>query len=330
MTMWMVRAGRGGRWTEDFISKGVVGLGWHDVGDSTGFATKAELGAAMRRAYPEFSGGTANSGASQLWRFRTELKVGDEVITYDAGTRRYYVGIVSSEARYEPGEIEELTLQRAVEWQTEQVSRDDLSDDARNRLGSTLTLFKIPDRTADELRRLAEGRILESTTTSDQQDEEPDAFEGVAEEATLRIADRISTLDWYSMQRLVAAVLRAMGYRTEISPIGPDRGKDVFASPDGFGFEQPRIAVEVKHRRGEKMDAPAIRSFVGGRHKDDRGLFVSTGGFTREAYYEAERSNIPLKLMTLDDLARAVVDNYERFDSEGRALVPLTRMYWPA
>jgi restriction system protein len=47
------------------------------------------------------------------------------------------------------------------------------------------------------------------------------------------------------MQQLVAGILRAMGYKTQISPPGVDRGKDIVASPDGFGFEHPRIVVEV-------------------------------------------------------------------------------------
>lgn len=79
-----------------------------------------------------------------------------------------------------------------------------------------------------------------------------------------------------------------MGYKTRISPQGSDRAKDIIASPDGFGFEQPRIVVEVKHRK-ETMGAPEIRSFLGGRHKDDKGLYVSTGGFTTQARYEAEK-----------------------------------------
>ena len=135
-------------------------------------------------------------------------------------------------------------------------------------------------------------------------------------------------MEWHQLQELVAALLRALGYRTKVSPQGADRGKDIFASPDGFGFELPRIVVEVKHRRGQTMGAPEVRSFLGGRHKDDRGLYVSTGGFTREAYYEAERASIPVTLMTLDDLARAIMDNYEEFDTLGRSLVPLTRVYW--
>lgn len=329
MTMWMVRAGRNGRWIEDFVSKNVVGLGWHGVGNSLQYASKEEIFDAMRNAYPDMSEGTAASGASQLWRFRNEVAVGDAVVTYDAGAREYYLGKIISDPRYQAGEIEELTLQRSVEWWPEQVDRDMLSDDSRNRLGSTLTLFKVPADTETELTAKAVGQpqpIIQSPI----EDEVIDPFSEVIEEAALRVADRISRLDWYNMQRLVAALLRAMGYRTEVSPVGPDRGKDIFASPDGFGFEQPRIAVEVKHRRGEKVDAPAIRSFVGGRHKDDRGLYVSTGGFSRDAYYEADRSNIPLKLMTLDDLARAVIDNYEGFDSEGRAILPLTKLYWPA
>src|SRR5690606_21526251 len=138
----------------------------------------------------------------------------------------------------------------------------------------------------------------------------------------------ISALEWSAMQELVAGILRAMG-KTRVSPAGPDRGKDIVASPDGLGFESPRIVVEVKHRRGA-MGAHEIRSFVGGRHKDDKGLYVSTGGFTKDSHYEAERASIPLTLMDLDDLADTVTEYYERMDPEARALVPLTRVYWPA
>jgi hypothetical protein len=57
---------------------------------------------------------------------------------------------------------------------------------------------------------------------------------------------------------------------------------------------------------------------------------VSTGGFSKEAKYEAERSNIPLTLIELDDLATLVEQHYENFDANGRALIPLTKIYWPS
>ncbi|MDC0946604.1 restriction endonuclease [Nitrospinaceae bacterium] len=43
------------------------------------------------------------------------------------------------------------------------------------------------------------------------------------------------------MQELVAGLLRAMGSKTKVFPAGPDQGKDIIASPDGFDFEIPRI-----------------------------------------------------------------------------------------
>ena len=144
-----------------------------------------------------------------------------------------------------------------------------------------------------------------------------------------RIKDQVSALDWDDMQELVAGILRAMGYRTQVSPPGADRGKDIMASPDGFGFEHPRIVVEVKHRK-EQMGSQAIRSFLGGRHKDDRGLFVSTGGFSKDAYYEADRAAVPLSLWTLDSLVRTLVEHYDSTDSETKRLVPLKRLYIPA
>jgi restriction system protein len=329
MTMWMVRAGQGGRFADEARTRKIVGLGWDGIGDPNSFESKAMLVLGVKSAYPEYSEGTAASSASQLWRFKTELKIGDFVITYDSGARHYLFGKIASEPRYSPNDVEEFAFQRSVDWSDQRVSRDALSDDARNRLGSVLTLFKVPPEIEQEIIALAKGITPVPTDALLLTEEAVDPYAKIDELAVLRVADRISGLDWQTMQRLVAALLRAMGYKTVISPDGPDRGKDILASPDGFGFEHPRIVVEVKHRKGQ-MGAPEIRSFLGGRHKDDRGLYVSTGGFTREAHYEAERSNIPVKLMSLDDLARASMEYYETFDSEGKAILPLMRLYWPA
>ena len=77
------------------------------------------------------------------------------------------------------------------------------------------------------------------------------------------------------------------------------------------------------------MGAPELRSFLGGRHGDDKGLYVSTGGFSREARYEADRASIPLVLLDLDELVKEILRHYENMDTEARALIPLTNIYWP-
>jgi restriction system protein len=57
---------------------------------------------------------------------------------------------------------------------------------------------------------------------------------------------------------------------------------------------------------------------------------VSTGGFTKDAHYEADRADVALTLVTLPKLRQLVVDFYEKLDAETRAMVPLRRLYWPA
>ena len=131
-----------------------------------------------------------------------------------------------------------------------------------------------------------------------------------------------------AMEEFVAGLLRALGYRMVVSPRGPDRGRDILATPDPRALEDPRIHVEVKHRRG-KADTAMLRGFLGGRGPGDRGVFVSTGGFTCEAEYEADRAAIPMRLMTLDDLVRLLLAHDDAVDTETRAMVPLRRLHWP-
>lgn len=131
------------------------------------------------------------------------------------------------------------------------------------------------------------------------------------------------------MEHLVAGVLRSMGYKTSMTSTGSDGERDIIASPDGLGLESPLIAVEVKHRK-EAMSAPALRSFIGGLRNTDSGLYVSTGSFTKEAVYEADRAIMPIKLLNLDQFVRLIVDNYDNADMDTRAILPLVRIYWPA
>ena len=120
-----------------------------------------------------------------------------------------------------------------------------------------------------------------------------------------------------------------MGYRTHVTPPGADRGTDITASPDGLGLEEPRIFVQVKHQTGTAMGADEIRSFLGGRRSGDKCLYVSTGGFTKDAKYEADRSTVPLTLISMPTLRDLLLQYYENLDAPTRTLVPLQRLYWP-
>ena len=326
MAMWKVNAGRGSRFAGTFVERGIVAVGLHQDTDFSTCRSREEIARLIEANHPDRTERQVSVGASQLWRFLDEVVVGDAVLVYEPENRLYHVGMIGGAAEYRPGIVPDLPVVRPVAWQGT-VARDCLSTSTKNSLGAILTIFRVPEEAEREVKRADNGS--QPLVHAEEPEKAADPFADIGELALERVKDRINSLSWDDMQRLVAAMLRALGYRTLISPAGPDRGKDIIASRDGFGFERPRIVVEVKHRRGQ-MGAQEIRSFLGGRHADDRGLYVSTGGFTRDAHYEAERASTVTHLMTLDELARTLVSQYDGLDEEGRRLLPLTKIYWPA
>lgn len=271
----------------------------------------------------------------QVHRFGSVMQTGDDVVTYSPEERLYHIGSVTGGCIIEDttGDDEhDSRYSRPVIWRTV-ASRDKLADTSKNSLGTIATLSQIGDDVFADLTAAAgtsddspsaPAQAADNETTDDDETRRITANEGIE-----KIKDRIVALSWEDMESLVAGLLRAMGYRTTLTSKGGDQGRDVIASPDGLGLTYPRIIVEVKHR-GNPMGAPAVHSFIGGLHDSDKGLYVSTGGFTKEALYEAERARVPVTLLNLDQFARVFVDNYETTDLETSALLPLTRIYWPA
>lgn len=241
----------------------------------------------------------------QVHRFGSVMQTGDDVVTYSPEERLYHIGSVTGGCIIEDttGDDEhDSRYSRPVIWRTV-ASRDKLADTSKNSLGTIATLSQIGDDVFADLTAAAgtsddspsaPAQAADNETTDDDETRRITANEGIE-----KIKDRIVALSWEDMESLVAGLLRAMGYRTTLTSKGGDQGRDVIASPDGLGLTSPRIIVEVKHR-GNPMGAPAVHSFIGGLHDSDKGLYVSTGGFTKEALYEAERARVPVTLLNLD------------------------------
>lgn len=335
--IWFVRAGRESIYAEDFIQKKVVAIGWVELGELPNEITKSNLLQRYKETYPDAKEGRAQSGISQILRFMHEIEIGDAVMTYDRDKQMYYLGVVSSDCIWRPELIVDLPRARKVEWRS-QIHRSHLSSDTRNTLGAIMTLFLVQDKAAAEIQgacisiqqepaKIDVSPTIQKTAMADQKEREREVQAELLEKSEQAIEDRIVSLEWDQVQELVAGILRAMGYRTTISPRGSDRGVDIFASPDGLGLEEPRIFVEVKNRPTTSMGAQEIRSFLGGRSARDKCLYVSTGGFTKDARYEGDRANIPIMLLGLVDLRKLFLEYYEKMDEEARSLIPLKRVY---
>ncbi|NPU11768.1 Mrr restriction system protein [Bradyrhizobium sp. 83002] len=156
-------------------------------------------------------------------------------------------------------------------------------------------------------------------------------FEDAKEKARAEIDEYLDTLSGYEFQDLVAALLEGMGYATSsVSKPGADGGTDILAYTDPLGAQTPHIRVQVKHRdqAASREDVAALRGIMRGDR--EIGLFVSSGGFTREARREAGIGAVHIELVDLDRFLMLWQQHYGKIPEAKRSKLRLEPVYFLA
>ena len=154
-------------------------------------------------------------------------------------------------------------------------------------------------------------------------------YEQAEEQAWSEIEAHIRTMAPFDFQDLVADLLKALGYHIAwVSPPGKDGGVDIIAHTDPLGTQSPRIKVQVK-RVSQKIDLQTLNSFLAIIDADDVGLYVSTGGFTRDAEETARRqTGRKITLIDLERLFDLWVEAYGKLGEKARRRLPLSPIYF--
>lgn len=144
-----------------------------------------------------------------------------------------------------------------------------------------------------------------------------------------QVRSHLSKVDPYELQDIVAALLEGMGYHVSWSaPPGKDGGVDVIAFNDPLGTSGPRIKVQVK-RWESKVPLDDVRSFISLLGTGDIGVYVSTGGFTKDAEDHARNQEIRrITLLDADRLFQLWVEHYKNIPEQSRSLLPVRAVYF--
>lgn len=154
-------------------------------------------------------------------------------------------------------------------------------------------------------------------------------LEEAEEAAWAEIEAHLAGMNPYDFQSLVAGLLVGMGYHVAwVAPPGPDRGVDIIAHSDPLGITGPRIKVQVK-RSDDRMSVKEIRSFMALLADGDVGLFVSKGGFTKDAEEEARyQEKRRLMLVDLRRFFELWIEHYASIPELQRRLLPLRPVHF--
>lgn len=155
-------------------------------------------------------------------------------------------------------------------------------------------------------------------------------LEDMESKATEGFKAFLDNMNEWDFQKLVAALLRGMGYHTPfVAPSNkPDGGVDVIAYKDPIGATLPRIKVQCKHRE-TKATAQELRALKGVLHESSEvGVFVSTEGFTADAMVETRGSQKHIELIDGKRLITLWQQFYEKLNEEDRALMPMRPVFF--
>lgn len=111
---WIYSPGNNACMWDEFYHRGVMGLGWHQIGDLSNYSTKDEIREAMKtKSDPDKS---HKNGAHAVWQFCHEMKPGDIVFVKQGLYSLIGRGVVTSEYYYDPTVDEEYPNLRKVKW----------------------------------------------------------------------------------------------------------------------------------------------------------------------------------------------------------------------
>ncbi len=280
--------------------------------------------AQLINVYPQDKPGAIRNNAGQLFRFVHEMQRGDLVIYPSKRDKHIHIGEVTGDYIYQTRIVARYSHRRSVNW-LKVLPRTQFSQGALYEIGSAMSFFQVKNY-AEEFRAAIEGKAIAPSTDTDE------TVAIVAAEIEQAAHDFIlktlaQKLKGHPFAEFTAHLLEMMGYRTRVSPEGPDGGVDIIAHKDELGFEPPIIKVQVKSTENNISNS-TVSELYGNVAHSEFGLFVTLGSFTNPARNFAKgKSN--LRLIDGEELVDLVLAHYERFDPRYKGLLPLKKVYVP-
>lgn len=307
-----------------FLNKDLIAIGWRDFGDlSKVEESRDAFKAHYIEAYPDAKKGQIANGAGMLYRFLHEVQIGDYVVFPSKTDRKINIGTIDGDYYFEDSDGE-YVQRRKVKW-LKHIPRLNFSQGALYEVGSAMSFFSVKNY-ADEFLSALDKDFKKSVTSDDAEDESVGATaEDIVESTKDFILKELSRqLKGYDLEAFVADLLRAMGYRTTVSPQGGDSGIDITAYKDEL---PPRILVQVKSQDSDIKET-TIQSLKGAMREGDYGLFVTLSNYTKKAQKYLDSTPI-IRGINGTELVDLILKYYEDLSEKYRKMIPLKMVYIP-
>ena len=306
-----------------FLHGNVVAIGWKEMGDlRTINADRDSFKIKYTETYPDAKKGSIPTSSGMLFRFIHEMQIGDYIVFPSKTDRMINIGTVDGAYEYVET-AHEYVQQRKVKW-VKHIPRTLFTQGALHELGSAMSLFMLKNYAEEFLAAL--DKDFKKNATSGTIDETVGATADEIIESTrdFVLKELSRQLKGYDLEKFVADLLNAMGYRTTVSPQGGDSGIDITAYKDEL---PPRILVQVKSGDGNIKES-TIQSLKGAMREGDYGLFITLSDYTKNAKKYLEGVPI-IKGINGTELVDLILKYYDHLSDKYKRMIPLKMVYIP-
>lgn len=307
-----------------FLTDNKIAIGWHVFGNlSQVEATRTAFKERYIEAYPDAKKGSVPTSSGMLFRFMHEAQIGDYVIFPSKSDRKINIGVIESDYHYAPS-AGEYVQQRNVKW-LRHLPRTFFSQGALYEIGSAMSFFAVKNYADEFLSALDKDFNKHVSETSEEDESVAATADDIIESTRDFILKELNkNLKGYDLEEFVADLLRAMGYRTTVSPHGGDSGIDITAYKDEL---PPRIVVQVKSQDSDIKET-TIQSLKGAMREGDYGLFVTLSNYTKNAQKYLDNTPI-IRGINGTELVDLILKYYEDLSEKYRKMIPLKMVYIP-
>ena len=111
---WLYAPGNGADKWEEFYQKGIMAIGWGEIGDLKQFASKEAMKERMKAVYGQNL--SYRNAAHATWQFANEMKPGDIVFVKKGRNQIIGRGVVESAYRFDASRTDPYNTIRCVKW----------------------------------------------------------------------------------------------------------------------------------------------------------------------------------------------------------------------
>lgn len=329
MSIWLCRAGRFGEHEARFLENNKIYFTFEEIDKPlNSFSGRAAIQQYFLEKVPTLKERAALNFASQAHIFGSRMSVDDWVITPSKNLPGIlHFGKIVGEYAFDTEAEDCYRHSRSVEWFSD-VPKSVFEQDIQYSLGAAITTCQIKQ----EARIKKAVSLFRPAPNSEQAFTPPpenSPFRDIETESLDAISDFIiQNFKGDGLAHIVAAILRAKGFVTYVSPKGPDHGVDILASAGSLGFSSPKICVQVKSTN-DAIDRIVLDQLIGtmANAGAEYGLLVSWSGFRSSVERERAMQFFKVRLWSKREIIEELLACYSSLDDEIKQKIPLKRIW---